>query len=382
MDSKLPGMGESIFTTMTALSNKHKAINLSQGFPDFNCAPELIELVTKYMRMGMNQYAPMQGTIQLRDAVAEKILAHYKCAISPAEEVNITAGGTQAIFTAIGAFVHPGDEVIILEPAYDSYIPAVEVNGGIPITVQADEKTGRYNLEELQQKINKRTKAVILNTPQNPGGIVWSAEEITSLVEICREQDVFIVSDEVYEHITFDKRPHISLLQYRDSYKNIIVISSFGKTYHTTGWKIGYVIAHSDIMKEFRKIHQFTVFTVNTPIQLAYAEFIKQDKSYLELGKFYQKKRDNFLDKIKHSRFSAIPAEGTYFQILDYSNISELPDTEFTVKLTEEFKVAAIPLSPFYRWGTKQKKIRICFAKSDEVLEEGIERLLKADEEL
>jgi methionine aminotransferase len=375
--TKLPEWGTSIFTIMSRMAVEYNAINLAQGFPDFNCDEELLELVSYFQKKGFNQYAPMQGVPSLRKAISDKIKKLYGKHYHFDNEITVTAGATQALYTAITSVVKQGDEVILFEPAYDSYVPDVLSNGGIPVYIPLNPKDYTYSWDLVREKISKKTKALILNSPHNPTASLITDEDIKELENITEGTDILIVSDEVYEHITFDGKKHISLASSDELSKRTFVISSFGKTYHTTGWKMGYCAAPENLTKEFRKMHQFIVFSTNTPIQYAYAEFMKQEEKYLSLGKFYQHKRDLFLSEIKSSKFKLKPCSGTYFQLLDYSMISDKADTEFSEYLTKEIGVAVIPLSPFYESRESQSLIRICFAKTDEVLREAAAKLKK-----
>lgn len=375
LSSKLPEIGTSIFAVMSKMANDYNAINLSQGFPDFNCSDELIDLVNYYMKKGFNQYAPMPGTIELRKQISEKVIRDYNRNYDYENEITITAGATQALYTAFSTIIHSGDEVIIFEPAYDSYVPAIKINGGIPINIQLHKNNFSIPWEKVRQSITKNTKCIVINSPHNPTGSILNEDDIYQLIEIVKGKDIFIISDEVYEHIVFDDKVHFSLARYDELAKKSFIISSFGKTFHTTGWKIGYCCAPKELTKEFRRIHQFIVFSVNTPIQLALAAFMKDPKNIYSLSKFYQDKRDLFISLVKNSRFDLRPCNGTYFQLLDYHKLSDKNDTEFCEHLTKEIGVAAIPLSPFYRDGTEEKLIRICFAKRDEVLRQAAEKL-------
>lgn len=373
--SKLPSVGTTIFTIMTNLSNEHNAINLSQGFPDFDVDPELISLVEKYMRQGFNQYAPMQGVLPLREKIAQKTKKNYDGAYDVNKEITITAGATEALFAAITAIVHKDDEVIIFEPAYDSYVPAVELCGGKPVYIKLDHPEYSIDWDLVNKKLSSRTKLIILNSPHNPTGSVLKSNDIVELKKIVENNDIFILSDEVYEHIIFDGKKHESISSYPDLAAKSFVVSSFGKTYHATGWKIGYCLAPENLTEEFRKIHQYLTFSVNTPVQSAYAEFLDHENRYMDLSSFYQKKRDLFLSKLKNSRFRIIPCNGSYFQMLDYSKISDMPDIEFSKKLTIEHKIASIPPSVFYKNNDDHKVLRFCFAKKDKTLEEAALRL-------
>jgi methionine aminotransferase len=378
INSKLTNIGASIFTIMSKMALDYNAINLSQGFPDFNCADELLNLVAKYQKEGFNQYAPMQGVPKLRQKISEKIKKLYRRNYDPEKEINVTAGATQAIYTAITASIQKDDEVILLEPAYDSYAPSVLVNGGKPVFVPLLPGSFKIDWDAVKDSITRKTRMLIINSPHNPTGSVVNETDIKILEEITRNTNILLLSDEVYEHIVFDNEKHFGISSSEELSGKAFVISSFGKTYHTTGWKIGYCAAPEKLMEEFRKIHQFIVFAVNTPIQHAYADFMDNEEHYLSLNIFYQKKRDLILELLKDSGYQFSPAKGTYFQILDYSGISSMNDIEFTEYLTRQFGVAAIPLSPFYSYPAEQKTIRICFAKKDEVLIEGIERLKQA----
>ena len=374
---KLPEWGTSIFTIMSRMAIEHNAINLAQGFPDWNCDDELLELVHHFQKKGFNQYAPMQGVVNLRKAISEKIKKLYERNYDFENEITVTAGATQALYTAIASVVKSGDEVIVFEPAYDSYVPDILSNGGIPVYVPLKPDDYSYDWDLVRNKISDKTKAIILNSPHNPTGSLITQEDIKELEKIIKGTDILIVSDEVYEHITFDGKKHFSLAGSEELAKRTFVISSFGKTYHTTGWKMGYCAAPEYLTKEFRKMHQFIVFSVNTPIQYAYAEFMKQEERYLSLGQFYQHKRDVFVNAIKNSQLKIKNCEGTYFQLLDYSSVSDKSDMEFAEYLTKEIGVAVIPLSPFYEDRKSRSLVRICFAKSDEVLKEAASKLQK-----
>lgn len=375
--SKLPKVGESIFATMTKMANDFGAINLSQGFPDFNCSEELLERVAFYQSNGFNQYAPMPGVPRLRNKISEKIEKIYGKKYNPDSEIVVTAGGTQALYTAISAIVNPGDEVIILEPAYDSYSPAVLMNGGVPIYISLTENIYSIPWTLIEKSISKKTKLIIFNSPHNPTGSIFSKDDIDTLEKLIRNKDIYLISDEVYEHIIFDDKPYLSFSGSTELSERTFVVSSFGKTYHTTGWKVGYCVAPEKLISEFKKVHQFIVFAVNTPIQHAYADIMEKEEMYLSLSKFYQTKRDLMVSLLKKSRFKINPAQGTYFQLLDYSGISNMHDREFSEYLTKEIGVAVIPLSPFYANGSNEKVIRICFAKKDEILHSAAEKLCK-----
>lgn len=377
ISSKLPDVGVTIFTVMTQLSIESGAINLSQGFPDFDADPKLKELVWKYMQAGQNQYAPMQGIPALREKIAAKTLDLYGHACDPATEVTVTAGATEGLFAAITAAVKPGDEVIIVEPAYDAYVPVIELNGGRPVFVKMTFPDYRVDWVAMKSALSANTRMIILNSPHNPTGAILSRKDMQSLSDLVAGTDILIISDEVYEHIVFDDRQHESILRYPDLAGRSFVISSFGKTYHTTGWKVGYCIAPQALSVEFQKVDQFLTFAVNTPVQFAYADFLDNREAFLGLATFYQKKRDLFLSLIEGSRFKALPCFGTYFQMLDYADISDAPDIEFARTITTEHKVAAIPPSVFYHDGTDARVLRFCFAKNDDTLKEAAERLCR-----
>ena len=377
IQSKLPNIGTTIFTVMSGLAREHNAINLSQGFPDFGCNPLLLELAQKHMNAGFNQYAPMQGVIQLRERIAEIIKTCYKANYNPDTEITITAGATQGIYTTIAAFINKGDEVIVFEPAYDCYIPAIEVHGGIAVPLQLTYPGFSINWEEVKQKVNSKTRMIIINTPHNPSGTVLNENDLKELQNIVSGKNIIVLSDEVYEHMAFDNKPHQSAARYEQLRAQSFIISSFGKTVHTTGWKIGYVAAPKELMNEWRKAHQFLVFAVNHPFQLALADFLADSKNYLDLKNFYQQKRDHFQKLISPSRFITEPCTGTYFQLLNYKKISEEKDTDFAIRLTKEKKLASVPLSVFYSKQTDNKLLRFCFAKKKETLEQAAEIINK-----
>lgn len=375
--SKLPGQKTSIFSVMSQLANEHNAINLSQGFPDFDISGELIELVHKYMKKGFNQYSPMQGVKALRDEISKKVELTYGIKYDADKEINITAGATQALFSVISAFVKENDEVIVFEPAYDSYIPAVKLNGG---TIRyAHLKTPDYHIDwdEVTKLINHNTKMIILNSPHNPTGSVLKSSDLKRLEKLTNNTNIIVLSDEVYEHLIFDGKEHESVCKYPKLAERSFAVFSFGKTFHATGWKMGYCLAPEKLMVEFRKAHQFIVFTCNSPVQYAIAEFLKDENNYLKLGEFYQQKRDYFLKLIKNSRFKIIPCYGTYFQLLDYSDISKEKEIDFAIRLTKEFGIASIPISPFYSDETDNKTLRFCFAKTDDTLKKAAQILCK-----
>jgi len=377
INSKLKNTGTSIFAVMTKLANEKNAINLSQGFPDFDISNHLIELVTHYMKSGKNQYAPMPGVPELRKVISDKIEKLYNCKYDFENEITITAGATQALYTAISVLINVGDEVIIFEPAYDSYAPSVIANGGKPVFISLKAPEFSIPWNEVNEAITDRTKLIIINSPHNPTGTIINHNDILELENILSKKNIFIISDEVYEHIVFDSNKHISICQSDLLKQRSLIISSFGKTFHTTGWKIGYCAAPKLLTDEFRKLHQFIVFAVNTPIQYAYSDFLSDDINYLSVGPFYQKKRDYFLNLISQTKFKPLRSAGTYFQLLDYSEISDKDDLSFCMEMIDKIGVAAIPLSPFYSKPTENKLIRICFAKRDEVLSKATERMEK-----
>ncbi|MFC1733011.1 methionine aminotransferase [candidate division KSB1 bacterium] len=375
--SKLPKVGTTIFTIMSKLALDHNAINLSQGFPDFDVSEELINLVSDYMEKGHNQYAPMQGLPKLREVISKKVRNLYGVHYDTDKEINITAGATQALYTAITSVIREDDEVIIFEPAYDSYVPAIKLNGGVPVYVELKPPKYGIDWDEVKKKISHRTRMIVLNSPHNPTGSVLSAFDIEQLQQAVHGTDILILSDEVYEHLIFDKKQHESICMYPELAARSFVVFSFGKTFHATGWKMGYCLAPEIIMNEFRKIHQFVVFTCNTPVQHAIADFLEDKNNYLTLGEFYQQKRDHFVNAIRDSRFKVVPSYGTYFQLLDYSAITEENEMDFAVRLTKEFGVAAIPVSVFYHNNSENKVLRFCFAKKEETLDKAAEVLCK-----
>jgi len=375
--SKLPGVGTSIFAVMSKMAIENDAINLSQGFPDFPVSANLINLINENMKKGHNQYAPMPGLPILRERISEKISNTYGVHYHPETEVTVTAGATQALFTAISAFVRDEDEVIIFEPAYDSYSPAIKLNRGIVKYAQLRLPDYHIDWQEVSRMISHRTRMIILNTPHNPTGAVLSKKDLDELHKLTKNTDIIILSDEVYEHLIFDRKKHYSLSAYPALAERSIIIASFGKTFHATGWKVGYAVAPENLMKEFRKTHQFVVFAVNTPIQYALAEYLKNEVHYQGLGKFYQKKRDHFQSLLKASRFRIVPTYGTYFQVLDYSAISDKKEMEFAEWLIKEHGVASVPVSAFYHKNDDHKMLRFCFAKQDETLEKAAQLLCK-----
>ncbi|HWH82665.1 MAG TPA: pyridoxal phosphate-dependent aminotransferase [Burkholderiaceae bacterium] len=375
--SRLPNVGTTIFTVMSALALERGAVNLGQGFPDFDCDPALVDAVNTAMRAGLNQYPPMAGVPALREAVAAKIAALYGHAYDPGREITITAGATQAIITAILALVHPGDEVIVLDPCYDSYEPNIELAGATAVHVPLTPGTFEPDFALIGAAITPRTRAVLINTPHNPSATVWSAEHMAQLAALLRDTDIIVIADEVYEHMVYDGAAHQSVARFAELVPRSVVVSSFGKTYHVTGWKVGYVAAPAPLMDEFRKVHQFNVFTVNTPMQHGLAAFMADASHHLGLPAFYQRKRDRFRAGLSSTRLRLLPSRGSYFQCVDYSAVSELPEAEFCRWLTSEIGVAAIPLAAFYQGGFEQRLARFCFAKKDETLDLALARLAR-----
>ena len=378
LTTKLPGVGTTIFTVMSKLALDHDAVNLSQGFPDFDGPGELLDGVSHYMHNGHNQYAPMSGVPSLREALANKVQTLYGCDVDPDTEVTITSGATEALFCALSVVVRPGDEVIVFDPAYDSYDPAVTLNGGITIHLPLAAPDFRIDWNRVEATLGERTRAIVLNSPHNPTGSVLHPEDIVALRELASRHAFFVISDEVYEHIIFDGLEHQSLLRYEDLLPRSFVISSFGKTYHATGWKIGYCVAPKSLSEEFRRIHQFVTFCSNTPVQLALADFLSaHPEHHLGLADFYQRKRDLFCALVAPSRFHFTPSSGTYFQLLDYSEISNLDDVSLARELTVSERLATIPVSVFYDDAPQQKLLRLCFCKDDETLARGAEILCR-----
>ena len=366
--SKLPNIETTIFAVMSGLANEYGALNLSQGYPNFDGDQKLFDLVTKAMNSGYNQYAHMYGSPDLRNAIAKKIELIYNTSYNPETEINVTVGATQAIYTIISTFIRQDDEVIVFRPAYDSYIPSIKINGGIPISVQLHAPYFKVDWEEVKQKINSKTKMIIINTPHNPSGTMFSKDDMLQLQELTKNTNIIVLSDEVYEHIIFDGEKHQSACLFPDLKARSFVVSSLGKTFHNTGWKIGYCCAPKDLMDEFKKLHQFTVFSVNHPTQKGIADYMQEPNTYLELSGFFQKKRDLFLDNIKGSLFKFIPSKGTYFQLLNYSEITNENDFDFAKRLIVEHGVASIPPSVFNENKLDQKVLRFCFAKTDDTL--------------
>lgn len=381
LTSRLPKVGTTIFTVMSALAAETGAVNLGQGFPDFDCDPALVNAVTQAMQAGHNQYPPMPGVPALRQAMAAKMQALYGLACDPHTEITVTAGATQAILTTILAVVHPGDEVIVLEPCYDSYVPSIELAGGVVVRVPLTPGSFRPDFERISGAITPRTRAILINSPHNPSGQVWSAADMLQLQDLLAPTNVLLISDEVYEHMVFDGQQHQSAARFPGLAARAFIVSSFGKTYHVTGWKVGTVVAPATLTAEFRKVHQFNVFTVNTPMQHALAAYMADPTPYLNLPAFYQRKRDLFRDGLASTRFKLLPGAGTYFQCVDISGLTvperDLPEADFCQWLTREIGVAAIPLSAFYGNGFDQKVVRFCFAKKDTTLHEALKRLAR-----
>ena len=377
ISSKLPNIGTTIFTVMSKLANEHHALNLSQGFPNFPASDELISLAEHYMRRGLNQYAPMTGVQQLREAIAEMIEDLHQVTYHPETEVTITSGATEALYAVITAVVRRGDEVIIFEPAYDSYVPAIELNGGIPVYITLEAPTYPINWPKVKAKITNKTRLIIINTPHNPATTVLSQTDLQELAGIVKNSNILLLGDEVYEHILFDGLKHQSLCTHPVLKERSFVCGSFGKTFHVTGWKVGYCLAPAELSAEFRKIHQYLTFCTNTPVQFALADFLKNKDNYLSVPAFYEAKRNKFLESVKNSRFTFVPSMGSYFQNLCYSAISEENDCDLAIRLTKEIGVASIPVSVFYNRKNDYKTLRFCFAKDDETLEKAGEKLSK-----
>ncbi|WP_345951773.1 methionine aminotransferase [Mucilaginibacter sp. PAMB04274] len=375
--SKLPQTGTTIFTTMSALANEVGAINLSQGFPDYDCDPELVSLVSQAMQNGYNQYAPMAGLQQLREQVAYKTERLYGAVYHPESEITITSGGTQAVFTAICASIHPNDEVIVFEPAYDCYAPAIKLMGGTVKSLELEPPDYRIAWDMVKRLVSNRTRMIILNSPHNPTATILRKEDIDELSTIVRNRDILILSDEVYEHLIFDGEEHHSMARYPELRQRSFIVASFGKLFHTTGWKLGYCLAPAELMHEFRKIHQYIVFSANTPMQAAIAEYLKNENSYMGLAGFFQQKRDTFRQGLAQTRFELLPCSGSYFQSVSYKHFSDVKDTEFAINIAREFGVASIPVSAFYTKGTDHHVLRFCFAKRQETLDKAVERLMK-----
>jgi methionine transaminase len=375
--SKLPKIGTTIFTVMSQLSHEHNAINLAQGFPGFPCSEKLINLVHHYMLKGYNQYAPMPGIMQLREKISQKTRELYNADFDAEKEITMTCGATEACYAAITSMVRPGDEVIIFEPAFDCYIPIIELSGGKPVFVELHYPDYKINWKNVEEKISQRTRMIIINSPHNPTGSVLSKEDLDQLCKLVKGTEILILSDEVYEHIIFDSIRHESVLFRPELRERSMVISSFGKTFHTTGWRVGYCLAPAHISAEFRKIHQFITFSAPTPMQYALADYLEEKEMYLGLPDFYQKKRDLFAELMKTSRFEFMPASGTYFQLMSYKNISDEHDVDLAKRLTIEAGVASIPVSVFYHNRTDEKILRFCFAKEDDTLKRAAEKLCR-----
>ncbi len=377
LQSRLPHVGTTIFTVMSAMAAEHGAVNLGQGFPDFGCDPALLDRVNDAMREGLNQYPPMAGVPALRQAMAAKISALYGHSYNADTEITITAGATQAILTAILCCVHPGDEVIVLEPCYDSYAPNIELAGGTVVRVPLTPRSFRPDFSRIAAALGAKTRAIIVNSPHNPSATVWTRGEMQQLADLLAPTEVLLISDEVYEHMVFDGVPHVSAASVPQLAARSFVVSSFGKTYHVTGWKVGTVAAPAALTAEFRKVHQFNVFTVNTPVQHALARYMADPRPYLDLPAFYQRKRDLFRDGLLKTKLRPLASEGSYFQTVDYSAVSALPEADFCLWLTREIGVAAIPLSAFYEGGFEQGIARLCFAKKEETLQAALDRLAR-----
>ncbi|UTW64770.1 aminotransferase class I/II-fold pyridoxal phosphate-dependent enzyme [bacterium SCSIO 12643] len=373
--SKLPNIGTTIFSVMSQLAAEEKAINLSQGFPDFEVSRDLMTLVYDQMKAGFNQYAPMQGDIGLREQIVSKTYKLYGQVYDPETEVTITAGGTQAIYTAITALLHEDDEVVVFTPAYDCYVPAIELTGANPVFIELHAPDYSIDWDEVKKMINHRTKMIIMNSPHNPSGTIWSSSDMEELERIVSGTGIIVLSDEVYQHIVFDGKEHQSVARYPGLAERSFLIGSFGKTFHITGWKVGYAMAPKELMKEFNKVHQFVTFAVNHPVQKALAEYLKTERHYLGIAEMYQNKRDLFIDALSGSRFKIKPSEGTYFQLLDYSDINDDIDTAYARELTRKYKVASIPISVFYKNESPDRMLRFCFAKQDETLMKAAEIL-------
>jgi methionine aminotransferase len=377
LPSKLPYVGTTIFTVMSKLATDEGAYNLSQGFPSFDCSTKLSELVCHYLKNGYNQYAPMSGAPVFRESIAEKTARVYGVSYDPETEVTVTSGATEAIFCAVTAVVYPGDEVIVLEPAYDSYVPAIDLNGGIPIFVTLDAPDFKIDWEKVKAKISPKTKAIIVNTPHNPVGTVFSKEDLNNLAEIIRDKDIYIISDEVYEHIVYDGEIHHSMMCHPELKEKAFICNSVGKTYHVTGWKIGYCLAPAALTKEFQRIHQYITFCTVSPMQFALADFLKLPEHYEQLSEFYQRKRDRFNDALSGSRFTLKPSKGSFFQIVSYEKITDEYDYDLAIRLTKEIKVASVPVSVFYKEKRDDKLLRFCFAKDDDILDKAAALLCK-----
>lgn len=379
LQSKLPDVGTTIFTVMSQLATELGAVNLGQGFPDFPMSTELTSLVAAAMKNNFNQYAHMNGLPLLRERLAQKIQKLYAASLNPDTQITVTPGGTYAIYTALTTVLRPGDEVIVFEPAYDSYIPNIEINGAKPVRISLQYPDYSIPWDEVRSKITARTRMIMINTPHNPTGSVLREADIQELHSIVNDTDILVLSDEVYEHLIFDEIPHQSMLRYPDLLQRSFVCFSFGKTYHCTGWKLGYCITSPDLMKEFRKVHQFNCFSCDTPKQVGIAEYLRNENAYLELPAFMQQKRDFFRQLMKDTPFKCIPSHGSYFECYGYGHFSQEPDKELAIRLTKEYGIATIPMSAFYKEGTDHKVLRFCFAKKEETLQKAAGRLGKME---
>lgn len=376
LHSKLPEVGTTIFTVMSGLAAQYKAVNLGQGYPDYSMSPELVSLVDQAMKKDWNQYVPMQGYMPLREALAEKVEFLYGQPVNPDTQITITPGGTYAIYTALTTVLQPGDEVIVFQPGYDSYIPNVQINGAVPVLIDLKFPEYKIDWNEVKQKITPKTRMIMLNSPHNPTGSVLREEDIQQLRSIVTNSNILILSDEVYEHLMFDGLTHLSMLRYPDLMERSFVCFSFGKTYHCTGWKLGYCISSPELTKEFRKVHQFNCFSCHSPSQVALADFLQKKDSYLELGAMMQSKRDLFISLMKNTKFSLLDSKGSYFICAKYDRISDEKDSDFAIRITKEYGVAVIPVSVFYKNATDNKVVRFCFCKKNETLEAAVEKLV------
>ena len=374
-DSKLPNVGQSIFAEMSGLANEYQALNLAQGFPNFDCPPGLMDRVEHHMRKGRNQYAPMPGVPELKEQIADKVETLYGAQYDPDTEITVTAGATQGLYAVLTTVIGEGDEVIVIEPAFDAYRPMIELNKGVPKYVKLQPPDFQIDWQEVRQQISSATRAILINTPHNPSGMVMQEADLAQLEQIAASHDLFIISDEVYEHMVFDGQQHLSVCRYPHIRQKSFAVFSFGKTYHTTGWKVGYVLAPQDLTAEMRKVFQYIMFAVSTPMQYAYADYLQHKKHYLELHDFYQEKRDSFARMLQGSRFNLLPCPGTYFQVADYSAITDEPDVDLCKRLITDHGLAAVPISVFYSDKIDNQVIRFCFAKDDETLEKGAEIL-------
>ena len=378
LETKLPSVGETIFTTMSALAAEKQAINLSQGFPDYRGPEKLLQAVGEAVVAGNNQYAPLAGVPKLLEQIALKVKSYYGRDLDIANEITVTPGATEAIYSSVSATVRAGDEVIIFDPAYDSYLPAIELNGGIPVHIQLLPPSFEVDWDQVRDALTPRTRMIIINTPHNPTGTIWKASDLDALADVVRDTDILIISDEVYEHLVYDGQTHQSLNRHPELAARAFIVSSFGKTYHVTGWRTGYCVAPAALTKELRKVHQYVTFTSHTPIQHALANYMTEEPDYPRtLPAFFMQKRDRLANGLKDSGFKLLDSNGTYFQLVDYTAISDLPDDQFVLKLVDEIGVAAIPLSPFYANGQQTGCIRLCFAKADETIDKAVERLCK-----